>query len=326
MKLKIILSSLLSFKLAIAQFEFPNFTGADNLLIVGDSSSRNSNVIRLMSMQPNQAGRAFFQDALTLNDQSFSTFFQFVMNEATSGGDGFAFIILPEASEDSITNIEAPGGLGYNGLGSSLGIEFDTFFNSEIQTGSGNNEPNGNHVGINANFSFPQSSTLTRIEPESFSNGEVWSCWIDYNGVSNNLEIRWNQTGIRPASAGLALNISFPITSEEFFVGFIAGSGDLPLIPEILSWSFRNEFEPFGNVPTPHITSIQVTKDWAEFTVANTLNGVLYQFYGSEDLENLDLLAVTGSSFTGSGGERSVQVRREAETQTSFFYQVGPEQ
>lgn len=75
MKLKIILSSLLSFKLAIAQFEFPNFTGADNLLIVGDSSSRNSNVIRLMSMQPNQAGRAFFQDALTLNDQSFSTFF-----------------------------------------------------------------------------------------------------------------------------------------------------------------------------------------------------------------------------------------------------------
>jgi len=200
MKLKIILSSLLSFKLAIAQFEFPNFTGADNLLIVGDSSSRNSNVIRLMSMQPNQAGRAFFQDALTLNDQSFSTFFQFVMNEATSGGDGFAFIILSEASEDSITNIEAPGGLGYNGLGSSLGIEF----------------------------------------------------------------------------------------------------------------------EPFGNVPTPHITSIQVTKDWAEFTVANTLNGVLYQFYGSEDLENLDLLAVTGSSFTGSGGERFVQVRREAETQTKL--------
>ena len=87
------------------------------------------------------------------------------------------------------------GGLGYAGISPSLGIEFDTYHNS-------GDDPNGNHVGINLNGNTV--SIATAPEAIRFNNGSFWNVWVDYDGPSGQLEVRWSLGSPRPVNPMLS--------------------------------------------------------------------------------------------------------------------------
>ncbi|WP_138678589.1 lectin-like domain-containing protein, partial [Candidatus Accumulibacter phosphatis] len=140
----------------------------------------------------------------------------------------------------------AGGGIGYQGILTSVGIEYDTYNN-----GSFGNDPDGNHVGIDLGgniLSVQTASVATRM-----NNGNVWYSWVDYDGTTDNLEIRLSQSSTRPLSALLTRNVDLAtvLGTTNAFVGFTSGTGSAWGEHDILSWEFRDTFAPIGNVPEP---------------------------------------------------------------------------
>jgi len=185
----------------------------------------NTIILRLTEAKPNQTGSAFSQIKVDIGD--FSTFFTFRITESKyQGGDGLVFVLH---SDKSTALGEKSNGLGYGGIPSSVGIEFDTWDNTAWR-----NDYDQNHVGINLHGRF-QGPTAS-ISP-SFKNGTLWYVWIDYNG--HELAVRLSQTSDRPKQPQLSysLNLQDILGSTKAFVGFTAATGGAYAKHEIISWN-----------------------------------------------------------------------------------------
>ena len=154
------------------------------------------------------------------------------------------------ASSSSTINVSSSiggggGGLGYQGIGASAGVEFDTWNNGN--DGSTINDSDSNHLGIDTNGSVFSLAQIP-VAP-NFDNGALWTAWIDYDGT--NLEVRTNTTGVRPVGANLSLALNIPalLGGSTAFVGFSAGTGADFANHDILSWTYSDEFKPGGVDP-----------------------------------------------------------------------------
>ncbi len=137
------------------------------------------------------------------------------------------------------------GGIGYTGIADSLGVEFDTWNN-----GSGLNDPNGNHVGINLDGSF---NGATQMIGTRMNNGADWFAWIDYNGATNLIEVRLSETNARPGAATLsrAADLAAVLGQTTAFIGFTSGTGAAGGFHDIVNWQFRDDYEPIDPNPVP---------------------------------------------------------------------------
>lgn len=213
---------------------------------VVDSLGRN--VLRLTNGL-SQSGSAFLTSPIDLtNLASFSTFFTFritnpqgISDEDGQGADGIVFVVQTVSN----TAGGAGGGIGYQGIQNSVGIEFDTWNN-----GGALNDPNGNHVGINlgGTFNGPTATVTPRM-----NNGTDWYAWIDYNGTTNLIEVRLSQTNVRPAAATLTrtANLLDVLGQTNAFVGFTSGTGAAGGFHDIVNWEFVDDYEPIDQVPEP---------------------------------------------------------------------------
>jgi hypothetical protein len=147
-----------------------------------------------------QNGSSFLTNAISLpNDASFSTYFTFQITDSQDfgdgdgpGADGLVFVIQSFANSVGGSG----GGIGFAGIPNSLGIEFDTYDNGEI---------NGNHVGVNLNGDI--NSVVSQPVTNRLNNGNIWSAWVDYNGVSDALEVRISENNQRPTTAFLSYTV-----------------------------------------------------------------------------------------------------------------------
>ncbi len=197
-----------------------------------------------------QKSSAFFNTAISLaDDVSFSSFFQFRMSqgdgffesgENIKGADGIVFALN---TEHTFTG-QAGEGLGFKGMWFGAGVEFDTFNNG------GNVDVDGNHVGINLDGLV--SSVVARPVTPLFNNGQVWSAWVDYSGVSDTLEVRVAQGAAvaRPEQAYLSHVVDLYEKSlhSDVYFGFTAATGSLRNHQDILRWEFETIPAP---VPVP---------------------------------------------------------------------------
>src|SRR5687767_13197836 len=151
-----------------SSFYYPNFNDTSGLQINGDAvlatANGPGNVLRLTD-DFGQSGSAFYSDAVTLTGASFSTYFAFQMTNSRgiidpdgTGADGIVFVVQTEDN----TAGGSGGGIGYEGLQNSVGIEFDTWLN-------GGWDPSGNHVGVNLEGQIASYATVN--EPIRFNNG-----------------------------------------------------------------------------------------------------------------------------------------------------------
>jgi hypothetical protein len=228
---------------AISYTDFSSVAG----LTLNGNAAQSGNVLRLTPAASFQSGSAFSTTTVGLNNlSSFSTRFQFRITASGGigdadgvGADGIVFAVQTVANNVG----GAGGGLGYQGISPSVGIEFDTYNNGAPD------DNDGNHAGVDLNGSIDattQVSVGTR-----FNDGNVWTAWVDYDGNANTIEVRFNQTGVRPAAANLSqsVNLSTVLGTPNAFVGFTAGTGSGWGNQDILNWEFATDYNPIGSVP-----------------------------------------------------------------------------
>ena len=226
---------------------FPDFSSTAGLTLNGTTAAvttSDGHVLRLTSAGPSQSGSAF--SSTTINAASFSTAFSFRISQAggsccdlsgDTGADGITFVV--QSVSASIGG--GGGGIGYQGITNSAAVEFDTWQNSF--------DPDSNHVGVDTNGNV--TSLATQHVSPNFDDGNKWYAWIDYDGGL--LSVRANQTGVRPASALLSYSLNIPalLGGNTAYVGFTSGTGADWGNHDILSWEYRDSFEPIGGVPEP---------------------------------------------------------------------------
>jgi hypothetical protein len=240
---------------ARADFTYENFnslnstTGGQTLQLNGNAALAPPR-LRLTPALSGQAGSAFITDAISLgNNASFSTYFQFqitnnggIIDEDGQGADGIVFVVQTVSN----TAGGSGGGIGYQGINNSLGVEFDSWNN-----GGFNGDISGNHVGIDTNGSV--ASLVSVHENVRFNNGEIWNAWVDYDGDNDVLEVRWSLGTSRPGAAMLSysgLDLPAILTQNDAYVGFTSGTGAAWGNHDILYWEFVQDFSPIG-VPEP---------------------------------------------------------------------------
>jgi hypothetical protein len=226
---------------AHAGVNFNDFSSTAGLTLNGNAAGNVNNgidpnpVLRLASAQTGQKGSAF--TTLVENIATFNFAFQFRITNAggshdgtDTGADGITFTI--QGVGDTALG-GGGGGFGYLGIGSSVAVEFDTWNNWAAA-----NDLDSNHLGIDTNGGFG-GATLA-VAPR-FDDGNLWYAWIDYDGTT--LEVRVNQTGVRPAAADLSRVIDIPTTiggPTTAYVGFTGATGGAFGDHDIISWNFNH--------------------------------------------------------------------------------------
>ena len=240
---------------AAQSFSYPDFSDVSQLTLNGNAY-QNGNKLTLTNATDGQSGSAWSTQLVHLGSQaSFSSVFQFEILDhgglpgwGIDGADGLTFTL--QNNSNSVGS--SGGGIGYYGIPNSVTVEFDTYQNGEW------GDPSSNHVGINTNGNL--FSLVTANEGTLFDNGNSWWAWIDYDGVTGNLAVRWAQNAIRPAAAMLSYNLDIaailggggsPV--EDAYVGFTSATGAGWGQHNILSWNFEDSFDPNG-APLPTTT------------------------------------------------------------------------
>lgn len=254
---------------ASGQTTFSNFCDTSAFTLNGSTGGLNPNgdcALRLTSGL-GQSGSAFLTNTISLAaDASFSTFFRFQISNPVGigdgdgqGADGLVFVVQTVANNVGGSG----GGIGYAGIADSVGIEFDTFDN-----GGGFGDPDGNHVGIDleGNIASVQAQPVaTRL-----NNGEIWFAWVDYNGATDNLEVRLSDTAARPAAPLMtrSVDLAAVLGQTNAFIGFTSGTGAGANTHDILSWQFNAAFAPIDGNNTVTATK---TADPSTVSVGNNV-------------------------------------------------------
>jgi len=226
---------------------YNDFSSTAGLQLNGNAaavSDGGRDVLRVAPSAGGQSGSVFSTTPITFAaNYSFSTRFTFNFNMQVNGGaDGLVFVIQPNSN----TTGGAGGGIGYQGIANSLGVEFDNWDNGGIDGNS------NNHVGIDLNGNV--NSVLRAESPFDLDGGQDLTAWIDYNGVTQTLEVRFNDSNSRPLGALLSYNVDLAsvVGNPQAFVGFTSGTGAAWANHDVINWEFRDTFRPIGGgVPEP---------------------------------------------------------------------------
>ncbi len=218
---------------------FPDFSNTANLVFNGNAApttTADGQVIRLVPALNEQVGSFYTEQQV--NVTVFSTYFEFRLTDPGGftdptgqiGADGIGFVV------QSVSNTalgDSGGGQGYAGIPQSVGVGFDTWENPW--------DLDSNHVQIAIT-----GDTILGAAPVApqFDDGNRWYAWIDYDGST--LEVRTNQTGVRPAVPDYSAALDLPaiVGGNSAYVGFCAATFDAYENHDILNWDFVSVPEP----------------------------------------------------------------------------------
>jgi len=70
-------------------------------------------------------------------------------------------------------------------------------------------------------------TVFTGLFPVDFDNGLPWYAWVDHDGVSQDLQVRWSQTPARPSGSMLSYTVDLLaiLGSSDVYAGFTSGTG-----------------------------------------------------------------------------------------------------
>jgi len=256
-------------------FYYPDLSSTAGLTFVGSAgtaSTADGTVLRIIPAAGNQAGAAFFTTPTTLGvGNTFST--QFTFRFTQPGGvdpaDGITFVLAASPS-----GLGTPGyGMGYEGVGNSVAIEFDTYNNgAPTSLGPFPQEPNSsNHVAIdlngvlnnaswtnvygNGSCGFPGGTPAqsSNAVPGCMSNGNLWTATITYDGSLLNVSLFDPAEGSSFAAiTNLPIDIASYLGGNTAYVGFTGSSGAGWENEDITSWRFADTPTlPPAGVPEP---------------------------------------------------------------------------
>lgn len=197
------------------------FAGAAGLTANG-SAAVGGTVARLTDGGAHQAGSLFTSNRVTVS--GFTTTFDFRLTSAAA--DGFAFVIQGVGSSALGA---AGGGLGYQGIGSSLAVKFDLSNNA----GEGNNS-----TGLYLNGAAPTGGAID-LTPSGIDlhAGRVLRATVTYNGTNLFVTLRDLTTGAS-ATQTYAVDLVGLVGGSTAHVGFTGATGGLTAVQDILNWTY----------------------------------------------------------------------------------------
>ena len=284
--------------------DFDDFSDTSELTLNGNVTQV-GNVLRLTSTEKRQRGSSFFNQPLAVDaNTSFETQFQFQLSGGTDGADGFTFMLQNNSQGVNSLGL-AGGGLGYGSITQSLAIEFDTYDNKS--------DPDNNHISVLQDGDANHALTSVTA-PLDLNSGSSLNAWIDYDGVSDLLEVFLADTTVKPETASLSVNIDLAsVVGSQAFLGFSAATGGLVNNHDILNWEFATV------PPNPGVIRLETSnynvneKDGTvDVTILRTQgsNGVVSIDYDTTDdsaIADEDYTAVSGT-LTFADGETSKTV------------------
>jgi cysteine-rich repeat protein len=214
--------------------DFPDFTDTTGLSINGDAAplvnTFGESVIRLIEDTTFEAGSVF--STTPVQSATFSTSFAFRVTNpdaAQDGADGLVFVVQNLSNNVGTSG----GGIGYQGITPSIGVEFDTFRNPGY-------DPNGNHVGILTNGFVDHRTIAPVTAPVNMESGDLVYAWIDLDGTT--LSVYVAGTDSKPATALTSLDVSGELAAilgnGQAYVGFTAATGNAYEEIDLVSWTF----------------------------------------------------------------------------------------
>lgn len=239
-------------------FSYADFSNTTGLQINGTAAATDiggRDVMRLTPPVSGSGGSVFNTTAIALtNDYGFSTRFTFNIGSngetpwGPIGADGIAFVVQTVANNVG----GAGGGMGYAGITPSIEVEFDTYSNGFDPENNGNLTAN-NHIAIMQNGDPYNHLAYANVSSTlNLSGGQDITAFVDYNGATDLLEVRWSTDGLRPGSAGLSYTIDLAglFGTNPVFVGFTGGTGTNWSAQDIVNWTFTDNYDPIANGPT----------------------------------------------------------------------------
>jgi len=203
-----------------------------------------------------------------VNIQSFTSDFSFQITPATAdASDGFTFTLQN-------TGLSALGGiggaLGYQGVGKSVAVKFDTFNND----GEGNNS-----IGFYVNGNAPTIPATDLTGKIDLHSGHVMQAHLTYDGTNLALTLTDTQTGVS-VQLSQAIDIPGTVGNTTAYVGFTGGTGGTVSTQSILSWTYTSSvtsatlptFTPAAGTYTG-AQSVQIADSTSGATIYYTTDG-----------------------------------------------------
>jgi hypothetical protein len=158
------------------------------------------------------------------NVQKFTTDFTFL--ETAASADGLCFVIQ-NAGPAAVGGLG--GGLGYNGIGTSVAVKFDLYSNS----GEGSDS-----TGFYTNGAYPITPALDMTSSGvSLHNPNPMHAHITYDGTTLSLTLSDTVTG-KSFATSAPLNIPTTVGGNSAYLGFTAGTGGASSVQQILNWTY----------------------------------------------------------------------------------------
>jgi hypothetical protein len=199
------------------------YNGATGPLKLNGSAKYNGTKLELTDGKNNEAGSAFTSTRVDV--AKFQTQFNFQITNPNA--DGIAFVLQ---SVGATALGAAGGGLGYQGIASSVAVKFDLYNNS----GEGVNS-----TGLYVNGAAPTtpSTDLTGTGIDLHS-GHVFTVALIYNGTTLTVTIT-DTTTKASAKESYTVDIVSDLGGQAGFVGFTGGTGGLTATQDILAWQYH---------------------------------------------------------------------------------------
>ncbi len=219
------------------------FSSVAGLTLNGSATNVNDTRLQLTTGQQSQAGSAFYNTPI--NIQNFTTDFTFQLSLAQA--DGFTFTIQ-NVGPTALGGIG--GGLGYGpnpatgtpaGIAKSIAIKFDFYSNS----GEG-----ADSTGLYTNGAVPTVPAIDMTSSGvSLSSGDTIAAHMTYDGV--NLILTLTDAVVNKTfTHTFPINIPTTIGSNTAYVGFTGGTGGLSSSQKILTWTLTSQAGSVTQTPT----------------------------------------------------------------------------
>ncbi len=200
------------------------FAGSTNSLTYSGSAVINGTRGQITSTGLNSAGSIFSKQLVDVT--RFTSHFLFQTSADPISADGFTYTIQRQGTA---ALGGSGGGLGYNGIASSIAIKFDLYDNAGEGPSSTGLYTNG------ANPGFPSTNLTT--SGIDLHNGHIFAADVNYDGTTLTVVIVDNTTGAT-ATQNYLLNLTNTLGGSTAYVGFTGGTGGLVSVQEITSWTF----------------------------------------------------------------------------------------
>jgi hypothetical protein len=202
------------------------FANSSSLLTFNGSAKVNGTALELTDGHTSEAGSAFSTSQVDITH--FNTQFSFQLSAGSNTADGFTFCIQ---TAGNTAQGSMGGGLGYQGMATSVCVKFDLYNNS----GEGNDS-----TGLFTDGAPPTTPSIdltnTGIDLHS---GDQINVSMTYDGTTLTVT-ETDPTVNKTATQSYTINISNTVGSGTAFVGFTGGTGGLTAVQNILNWTYTS--------------------------------------------------------------------------------------